>query len=122
MSRKQGGKRPNSAAYTYITLTHSVSIMKLPRIFISGILICLLAFPSTARPEKQKTSTVPSTENQDIEEIKPSTREIDSIKSLKKKKSKRFDTLKPGVAALRRVLIEIGDFSLVLPEPTKPTK
>jgi len=50
--------------------------------------------------KKEKPEPVPSTENKGIEEIKKTHREIDSIKSLKRKKSKRFDTLKPGVATL----------------------
>lgn len=74
--------------------------MKLPRIFLSIVFICILAVACNDKSEKQETAPVPSTENQGIEKTKPSVREIDSIKSLKKKKSKRFDTLKPGVAAL----------------------
>ncbi|MGI9552814.1 MAG: hypothetical protein ACR2MT_16540 [Aurantibacter sp.] len=63
-------------------------------------MLCLLAFACTGKTKKQETSPVPSTENQGIKKVKPSLREADSIKSLKKKKSKRFDTLKPGVAVL----------------------
>ena len=50
--------------------------------------------------KKEKSDPVPSTENKGIDEIKKTHREIDSIKSLKKKRSKRFDTLKPSVATL----------------------
>ncbi len=74
--------------------------MKFPKIFISVILIFLAAFSCDGIPEKQKTEPVPSTENKGIDETKKTHREIDSIKSLKNKKSKRFDTLKPGVATL----------------------
>lgn len=74
--------------------------MKLPQIFISGFLVCLLSFACNDKTEKQKERPVPSTENQGVKKTKLSPREIDSIKSLKKKKSKRFDTLKPSVATL----------------------
>jgi hypothetical protein len=74
--------------------------MKLSHLFISSILICLLAVACKNKTDKQKTRPVPSTENQGIKKTKPSLQELDSIKSLKKKKSKRLDTLKPGVAVL----------------------
>jgi len=74
--------------------------MKFFQIFLLGILICLLVFSCRNLDEKTNTDPIPSTENKGVDEIKKTHREIDSIKSLKKKKSKRFDTLKPGVATL----------------------
>ena len=74
--------------------------MKLSRILKSGALICLFLFSCNSLTEKPKNQPVPSTENKDLDEIKKTHREIDSIKSLKKKKSKRLDSLKPGVASL----------------------
>lgn len=74
--------------------------MKFSQIFILGFLISLLAFSCRNQNEETNTDPVPSTENQGIKKTKPTLREIDSINSLKKKKSKRFDTLKPGVATL----------------------
>lgn len=50
--------------------------------------------------KKQEPDPIPSTENKGIDEMKKTHREIDSIKSLKNKKSKRYDTLKPGIATL----------------------
>lgn len=74
--------------------------MKFSQIFLFGFLICLLAFSCRNQDEKSNTAPTPSTENKGVDEIKKTHREIDSIKSLKKKKSKRLDTLKPGVATL----------------------
>jgi len=57
-------------------------------------------FACNDNASKKKEQQIPSTENQGVKKTKLSPREIDSIESLKKKKSKRFDTLKPSVAGL----------------------
>lgn len=74
--------------------------MKFSQIFLLGFFCCLLVFSCRNQDEKTNNDPTPSIENKDIDEIKKTHREIDSIKSLKKKKPKRFDTLKPGVATL----------------------
>lgn len=74
--------------------------MKFPRTFVFILIAFLFVIACDGISKKQKPDPVPSTKNQEIDEIKRTHREIDSIKSLKKKKSKRFDTLKPGVATL----------------------
>jgi len=74
--------------------------MKFSQIFLLSFSICLVSFSCRNQNEETNTDSIPSTENQGIKKAKPTLREIDSINSLKKKKSKRFDTLKPGVATL----------------------
>lgn len=74
--------------------------MKFSKIFIPVIFIFLVALACNGVSDKKKQEPVPSTENKGIDEIKKTHREIDSIKSLKKKKSKSLDTLKPGIATV----------------------
>lgn len=73
--------------------------MKFSNLFLSFFLM-FMVLGCDEISKKEKPEPVPSSENKGIDDMKKTHREIDSIKSLKRKKSKRFDTLKPGVATL----------------------